>query len=180
MIGAARAVCAEVAAPSPLEPFAEDGVSLDNTVCVAAGDALIGRVKEEIDRRATNDHPDTIAGFTQGVADVLPPLVEACHAHVQSWSQLSAQVLLLNQRAKIQRELRACSLWRSATHKELLLAGEIAERDGRTAGVTHLEGKVMYAMVGSRHYCTDELGKAFEASNYDLTRSMINSLPENN
>lgn len=178
MIGAARAICADDAAPSPLGPFVDPGVALDNAVCVAAGEVLIGRVKEEIDKRATDDHPDTTAGFTQGVADVLPRLVAACEAHEQPWARLSAQVLLLNRRAKLQREIRACTLWRAAFHDELHIAGDVGEKDGRAAGLAYLEGKVMYALVGSRNYCTDELGKAFEASNYDLTRTMIGALPE--
>lgn len=178
MIGAARGVCAQDAGPAPLSPFVEGGVALENSVCVAAGDALVGRVKEEIDKRVLDDHPDTAAGFVQGVADVLPPLVEACYAHEQPWSRLSAQSMLLGNRAKSLNEMRACTLWRAAFNVELRKAGDMGEQEGRAAGLAYLEGQVMYALVGSRNYCTDELGKAFEASNYDLTRTMINSLPE--
>ena len=58
------------------------------------------------------------------------------------------------------------------------IAGDVGQNKGRTAGLAYLKGKPMFALTGSRALCTDELGRAFELSNYNLTETLIKALPE--
>jgi hypothetical protein len=178
-IGEARRVCDPPAEmPEYLPPFVKPGVKLSKAVCEAASDHLRDKIKKTIDDRVASDHPDPLTGFVYGVARALPPIVEACYDHVEPWSRLKTDEQLYSNQAKLLGDLRACTLWRRAFYDELKKAEEAAETKGRAAGSEYLKGKPMVALVGSRNYCTDEVGRAFEMSNYDLTRMVIEASPE--
>lgn len=178
-IGEARRVCDQpTRAPDFLAPFVKEGEKLSEPVCKAAGEVLVGRINDLIKDRVVNEHPDPIAGFIYGVVRALPPIVEACHDHVEAWARLKTQHDLLSMREKSISDGRACTLWRRAFYDELHKASDIAQTKGRAPGMEHLKTKAIIALAGSRSYCTDDLGRAFEMSNYDLTRTMIEASPE--
>jgi hypothetical protein len=179
LIGEARSVCDPPKVPPEfLEPFVKEGEKLSEAVCKAAGDELVGKINDQINSRIVTDHPDSIAGYIYGIARAVPPIAKACYEHTNAWARLETQSQLLESRARIQRELRGCTLWRRAYYDELKKASKITDEQGRAAGLQYLSGKPLVALTGSRSYCTDDLGKAFEMSNYDLTRTMINASPE--
>lgn len=179
MIGEARSVCSDLkVAPEWLQPFVAEGETLPESVCKAAGEVIVGRINDTIKERVVNDHPDAIAGYIYGVVRALPPIVEACNDHIEAWARLKSQLDLLTMREKSQRDQRSCTLWRRAYYDELRKASTIAQEKGRAPGIEYLKTKAMIALVGSRNYCTDDLGRAFEMSNYDLTQTMINASPE--
>lgn len=179
LIGEARRVCDPPnKAPDFLAPFVKPGEKLSKAVCEAAAEHVRGKIKQTIDERVPSDHPDPLAGYIYGVARALPPLVEACYEHVDAWARLKTQEQLLSGQARSHSDLRSCTLWRRAFYDELKKASNVAETQGRAAGLQYLSGKPLIALTGSRNYCTDDLGRAFEMSNYDLTRTVIQGEPE--
>lgn len=175
--GIADAICPKAAAPEPLEAFTKAKEKLDEAACKAAGEALIGKIKTALDDMAVKDHPDIMAGYAEGIASRLPPLAEACYDHTDTWARLQAQAMIIKGRADSTRELKSCTLWRRAYYAELQKANDVGEAKGRVAGLAYLKGKPMFALAGSRALCTDEVGRAFEMSNYKLSEMMIGALP---
>jgi len=177
MTGVARAICPAASAPEVLPPFAKAGETFSEGDCEAMATFMRGKMRQTLNEKSVDEHPDVTVGFVQGLIDALPPLVKACEPYKNSWAGLAAQVQILTREVQIRKDDRACALWRKAYYAELSMASDVAEKRGRAAGLAYLKGKPLIALAGSRSYCTDGLGRAFEASNYDTTRIIIEATP---
>jgi hypothetical protein len=178
LTGAARAVCPAASAPAALDPFVAAKAKLEKPVCEAARTALTGKIRKALDAMETDDHPDAVAGYIDALVKDIEPIRDACYDQVEAWGTLAGRMMTLEGEAKTIRANRACHLWRAAYFAELKKATDAGEASGRAAGLAYLKGNPLVTLAGSRNYCADDVGRAFEMSNYELTQTAIEAMPE--
>jgi len=161
-----------------LSPLAKADETLTPSVCIAAANAAAGELTEKISNMMNSEHPDVVASYVQGVAQALQNVRDACIPHKEAWAKVATQALLFENRATSIRNGRVCALWRMALDKELKAATAAGDSKGRAAGVTYFETRANAALRGAHHYCADDSTSSLVDANVDLTKMLIDSMPE--
>ena len=176
-LAAARVAC-PTDTSEQLAPYLRRGETLNESVCIAAAKAAGGPITEHVSELMNTEHPDVVAAYTEGVAQVLEPIRDACTTSKEAWAKVATQLLLFEHRATSLRQGRVCALWRLALDKELKAATATGQNKGRAAGLAQFQTRANAALDGSHHYCGDDSTAGLVDANVGLTKMLLDTMPE--
>lgn len=173
---AQRAACPKLAKADARQDPSKDAVSASS--CLAVANAAGGPITQHISEMMGAAHPDVVAAYTDGVAQVLTTFRDRCTAYKEVWPKVATQALLFENRANNLRLGRVCALWRLSLDKELKAATAAGQSQGRAAGLSYFETRTSAALDGTHHYCAEDSTSGLVDANVGLTKMLLDTMPD--